>query len=101
NGIIWIGILPYGTYYLEETTAPAGFAKKWFYYITDDNFKFMSKGYDDRATARAVADEDNAALKIAKRIIDGKATYAALAEGAQKERVKTILTAMGRSNLAS
>jgi hypothetical protein len=101
SGIIWIGTLPYGTYYLEETTAPAGFAGKWFYYIIDGDFRFMSKGYDDRTTARALADADNAALKIAKSIINGKTTYASLAEGTQKDRVRAILKAMGRENLAT
>ena len=101
NGIIWIGTLPYGTYYLEETTAPAGFARKWFYYIIDGDYRFMSKGCEDRATARALAEADNAALKIAKSIINGKTTYASLAEGTQKDKVKKILTAMGRENLAT
>ncbi len=59
SGVIWIGELPYGTYYLKETAAPTasgygGNVDKWFCLIVDEAGVFMSanghrSGADDAA----------------------------------------------------
>ena len=59
SGVIWIGELPYGTYYLKETTAPTasgygGNVDKWFCLIVDEAGVFISanghnSGADDAA----------------------------------------------------
>lgn len=64
-GVLWIGDLPYGEYYLKETQAPtkpagadtspyAGNKDKWFCLIVDKTGVWMSEnGYKDEATAAA------------------------------------------------
>ena len=71
SGVFWIGELPYGTYFLEETAAPentdySGNAGKWFYLIVDESGVFESGPYADRNGAKSDADEKNAAIKTAK-----------------------------------
>ena len=52
SGVFWIGVLPYGTYYLNETAAPTAAAyrankNKWFCLIVDEKGVWMSKaGYN-------------------------------------------------------
>ena len=71
SGVFWVGELPYGVYYLEETKAPttangvettayAGNEGKWFYLVIGDDIvpgsrdgMVMSIGYGDRAAAEA------------------------------------------------
>ena len=61
NGFIWIGELPYGTYYLQETGVPKkaknketteynGNIGKWFCLMIDDTGTYMSAGYADTDT---------------------------------------------------
>lgn len=62
SGVFWVGELPYGTYYLEETaptkengtgtTAYSNNAGKWFYLVVGDDV-VMSMGYADRDAAKA------------------------------------------------
>ena len=67
SGVIWIGELPYGTYFLEETTAPSGYSKGWFYLIVDDSGIYESEEqYSTRVLAKAAADAKNAEIKAAK-----------------------------------
>ena len=37
SGVFWIGELPYGVYYLEETWAPSGYDAKWFCMVIGDD----------------------------------------------------------------
>jgi hypothetical protein len=72
SGVIWIGILPYGVYYLKEKEPPnkvagvetsdySGNADKWFYMEVGDNGVVMSEAYADRASAKAAYDAAKAA----------------------------------------
>jgi hypothetical protein len=72
SGVIWIGILPYGVYYLNEKEYPkkvagvetndySGNAGKWFYMEVGDNGVVMSEAYADRAAAKAAYDAAKAA----------------------------------------
>ncbi|MCR5137554.1 MAG: prealbumin-like fold domain-containing protein [Oscillospiraceae bacterium] len=49
SGMIWTGELPYGTYYLQETSAPnTANVGKWFCLIVDETGLYMSrKGYTE------------------------------------------------------
>ena len=53
DGVFWIGVLPYGTYYIKETTAPTNAAytgnkDNWFCLIVDAEGVWMSKaGWND------------------------------------------------------
>ncbi|MBQ9041555.1 MAG: Cna B-type domain-containing protein [Eggerthellaceae bacterium] len=50
-GVFWIGVLPYGTYYLEETTTPSGFdaSRKWFRLDINESGVSMSAAATSRA----------------------------------------------------
>jgi hypothetical protein len=99
GGAFWAGVLPYGTYYLEETAAPAGYAARWFYYILDGDYQVMSAGHADREAAKAAAKADNDAIKAAKSIVAGKSSFADVAED-MRDRVRAMLEMAGRGDLA-
>ncbi|WP_029202076.1 SpaA isopeptide-forming pilin-related protein [Oribacterium sp. NK2B42] len=65
SGVFWIGTLPYGVYYLHETTVPDGytghgtFEGRWFFMVVGDdtvpgsrNGAYMSEGYANREAAK-------------------------------------------------
>lgn len=64
-GVLWIGDLPYGEYYLKETTAPTGYsgnANRWFCLIVDKTGVWMSeKGYTGTDAAKTDAEAVKAA----------------------------------------
>ena len=74
SGVFWIGTLPYGVYYLQETKAPdsititksdgstetRSYTPKWFYLVVGDDTVagsrdgvYISSGYKDRPAAEA------------------------------------------------
>ena len=60
KGIIWVGELPYGTYYLKESVRPGETGVNtsgwcWYYLIINDDGKFMSEQYGTRAQATEAA----------------------------------------------
>lgn len=67
SGVFWIGLLPYGIYFIQETVAPNGVsadnAGKWFCLIVDENGHYMSGGYkeatDEASKAAAEANARN------------------------------------------
>jgi hypothetical protein len=58
SGVIWIGTLPYGVYYLHEKTVPSGYVGsgtsdgRWFYMVVGDDPTTMSGGYESRNKAK-------------------------------------------------
>ena len=105
SGVFWIGTLPYGTYFFDETTAPtsptgySGNADKWFYFILDGDYQIMSKGYGTQVAAKADAKTDNDAIKLAKKIIVGKMAYSEV-DASMKAKVKLMLELVGKGSLA-
>ena len=50
NGIIWVGTLPYGIYYLLETQSPKGYdnnKNKWYCLILDDTGEYIATQASD------------------------------------------------------
>ncbi len=69
SGVFWVGELPYGVYYLHETTVPSGYTGygtsegRWFYLVIGDDTVagsrdgvVMSEGYETRDEAKAAYD---------------------------------------------
>ena len=52
SGVLWIGELPYGMYYLEETEPPAGYAAKWFYLTVDEDEVLIYGPFDSQRAAK-------------------------------------------------
>ena len=72
SGVFWIGTLPYGVYYLHETTVPSGYtgagtynadtnpnAGRWFFMVVGDDTVagsrdgvYMSAGFESRDKAK-------------------------------------------------
>ncbi|MDO4538750.1 MAG: prealbumin-like fold domain-containing protein, partial [Coriobacteriales bacterium] len=45
TGVFWVGTLPYGVYYLNETAAPTNYENnkdRWFYLVVDENGAVVS-----------------------------------------------------------
>ena len=72
SGCFFIDDMPYGTYYLKETVAPASHGSnegKWFCLIVDEGGTWMSEsGYNDSDVA---ANNRAAALVDAKNVVNG------------------------------
>ena len=60
SGVLWIGDLPYGEYYLKETNPPTDYSsnqKRWFCLIVEAGGTYMSKaGYETQAAAKTDAE---------------------------------------------
>ena len=64
SGVIWIGTLPYGVYYLHEKTVPSGYVGsgtsegRWFYMVVGDDPTTMSRGYESRDAAKTAYENE-------------------------------------------
>ena len=71
DGVFWVGMMPYGTYYIQETAAPANHTSntgKWFCLIIDEAGAWMStQGYNTGNEAN----DKNYALNNAKGVVPG------------------------------
>lgn len=78
SGVIWIGELTYGTYFLNETSP----VDKWFFLIVDDLHALMSGAYGSREAAKNVADQYKAALQV----VNGDKSETEAGEGLKDEQ---------------
>ncbi|MBP5291229.1 MAG: hypothetical protein J6Y90_01250, partial [Lachnospiraceae bacterium] len=64
SGVLWIGTLPYGVYYVHEKTVPSGYAGsgssdgRWFYMVVGDDPTKMSVAYTSRSAAKTAYDNE-------------------------------------------
>ena len=68
SGVFFSGVMEYGRYELQETTAPGSYGSNegnWFCLIVDGTGVYMSGGFADRATARTKAEGIRAAAQAA------------------------------------
>jgi hypothetical protein len=101
GGAIWIGNLPYGTYYLNETKNAHGSSTNlWFYLVLDENFRSVSGQFSTKDSAKAAGKTESTAVSWASKIIDGKASYSDVPND-YKNRVSTLLRDSGHSSLLS